>query len=53
VERLDLRHPPRDARGGPTRIQCAPGDSLTFLRLNGLEPRRTINAIRMHPMGGE
>jgi hypothetical protein len=24
VERLDLRHPPRDARGGPTRFQCAP-----------------------------
>jgi len=38
MERLDLRHPPREARGGLPRLQCAPYDSLSFLRLSGPEP---------------
>jgi hypothetical protein len=37
VERLDLRHPPREAQR-PPRIQCALFDAPSFPRLNGPEP---------------
>jgi hypothetical protein len=38
MERLDFRHPPRDARCGLRQFHCARVDAPSFCRLNGPEP---------------